>query len=71
LPGVFRWSVGRAAQTYLDLAPAAGKTEAGLQGNTPASYRTEGGLRSPATRVATVVGAVAIFGTLVIRRWRR
>lgn len=71
LPAVFRWSVGRAARTYLDLAPAAGKTEAGLRGNTPGSYRTEGGLRSPATRVAAVVGAVAIFGTVVIRRWRR
>jgi hypothetical protein len=72
LPGVFRWSVGKAAQTYLDLAPEAARTEAGLRNASPGSHRAAGGLRSRSVRAATaVMGVAAILGAVLIRRSRR
>jgi short-subunit dehydrogenase len=73
-PGLFRWSVGKAARTYLALAPGALRTEAGLHAASPGSHDAEGRLRSPKAR-ALGVGLVAavglIGGALLLRRRSR
>lgn len=71
LPGVFRWSVGRAAHTYLALAPEEPMTEAGLHAASPGSHGTEAGLRFPKVRAlgwGLAASAGLVGGALLLRR---
>jgi NAD(P)-dependent dehydrogenase (short-subunit alcohol dehydrogenase family) len=73
-PGLFRWSIGKAARTYLRLVPDVPKTDAALGGASPASHDTQGGLRSANTKtlgVAVAAGAALIGAGLLIRRGMR
>lgn len=71
LPGLFRWSVGKSARTYLALVRDVPKTDAGLHKASPGSHGTRGGLRSPKARAfgaALAVGARVAGTALLFRR---
>jgi hypothetical protein len=74
LPGLFRWSVGTSARTYLGLVPEVPKTEAGLHRAAPGGHQTRAGLRSPRARAVGAALAVTagLAGTaLLLRRQER
>lgn len=74
LPGLFRWSIGKSARTYLAIAPEAPKTEASLHQASLGSHGMDGGLRSPKARAlgaALAVGAGVAGTALLLRRHKR